>query len=588
MRLGWAKKGNSISYYVHKTIRVDGKNKSLVIKRLGSEKYICETYGVTDAKAWCKEQVLLMNEAEKEDSATFNIELCASTDLAIDEQRRFNGGYLFLQDIYYELGLHKICRAISGSHSFEYDLNDIFSRLIYTRILYPSSKRNSFEESKRFIEQPSFELHDIYRSLSVVAEESDYIQSRLFKNSATIQKRNTQVIYYDCTNFYFEIDAAEDDKQFGKSKENRPLPIVGMGLFMDGDGIPISFSIYPGNRNEQKTMIPLEQKMLEQFDMSKFIVCTDAGLSSATNRVFNSYDGEDGMRGYITTQPIKTLKGFLQEWCLADDGWTLDGDDIRKKYKISELDEERDYDKIFYKTRWIKEEGIVHTDNGDKKQIIEQKLIVSYSIKYKYFLRHVREGQIERAKKLVESGEKTINKKKQNDPKRFIRTDHATKDGEVADKSLSYIDESVISDEEKYDGFYAVCTDLDESVSNIVKANKRRWEIEECFRIMKTDFEARPVYLNRQDRILAHFITCFIALIVYRYLEKKLGGKYTIDQILPTLQEMDFMKYEGKGYQPVYTRTGITDALHEAFGFCTSKQIVPIAKMRSIISHTKK
>ena len=588
MRLGWAKKGNSISYYVHKTIRVDGKNKSLVIKRLGSEKYICETYGVTDAKAWCKEQVLLMNEAEKEDSATFNIELCASTDLAIDEQRRFNGGYLFLQDIYYELGLHKICRAISGSHSFEYDLNDIFSRLIYTRILYPSSKRNSFEESKRFIEQPSFELHDIYRSLSVVAEESDYIQSRLFKNSATIQKRNTQVIYYDCTNFYFEIDAAEDDKQFGKSKENRPLPIVGMGLFMDGDGIPISFSIYPGNRNEQKTMIPLEQKMLEQFDMSKFIVCTDAGLSSATNRVFNSYDGEDGMRGYITTQPIKTLKGFLQEWCLADDGWTLDGDDIRKKYKISELDEERDYDKIFYKTRWIKEEGIVHTDNGDKKQIIEQKLIVSYSIKYKYFLRHVREGQIERAKKLVESGEKTINKKKQNDPKRFIRTDHATKDGEVADKSLSYIDESVISDEEKYDGFYAVCTDLDESVSNIVKANKRRWEIEECFRIMKTDFEARPVYLNRQDRILAHFITCFIALIVYRYLEKKLGGKYTIDQILPTLQEMDFMKYEGKGYQPVYTRTGITDALHEAFGFCTSKQIVPIAKMRSIISQTKK
>lgn len=588
MRLGWSTSKNSVSYYAQKTIYVNGKGQSLVVKRFGSEKFICETYGVDDAKAWAKEQVRLLNEAEKEDSARFIFELCAGKDLVMDEQRRFNGGYLFLQDIYYELGLHKICRAISGRHSFEYDLNDIFSRLIYTRILYPSSKRNSFEESKRFIEQPSFELHDIYRSLSVVAEESDYIQSRLFKNSAAIQKRNTQVIYYDCTNFYFEIDAAEDDKQFGKSKENRPLPIVGMGLFMDGDGIPISFSIYPGNRNEQKTMIPLEQKMLEQFDMSKFIVCTDAGLSSATNRVFNSYDGEDGMRGYITTQPIKTLKGFLQEWCLADDGWTLDGDDIRKKYKISELDEERDYDKIFYKTRWIKEEGIVHTDNGDKKQIIEQKLIVSYSIKYKYFLRHVREGQIERAKKLVESGEKTINKKKQNDPKRFIRTDHATKDGEVADKSLSYIDESVISNEEKYDGFYAVCTDLDESVSNIVKANKRRWEIEECFRIMKTDFEARPVYLNRQDRILAHFITCFIALIVYRYLEKKLGGKYTIDQILPTLQEMDFMKYEGKGYQPVYTRTAITDALHEAFGFCTSKQIVPIAKMRNIISQTKK
>ncbi|MBQ7464513.1 MAG: IS1634 family transposase, partial [Lachnospiraceae bacterium] len=377
------------------------------------------------------------------------------------------------------------------------------------------------------------------------------------------------------------------DKQFGHRKENRSLPIVGMGLFMDMDGIPISFSIYPGNRNEQLTMIPLEKKMLENFDRSKFIVCTDAGLSSATNRVFNSYDGEDDMRGYITTQPIKTLKGFLQEWCMADDGWALDGDSSKKKYKISELDEERDKDKIFFKTRWIKEEGIVHTDRGDKKQIIEQKLIVSYSIKYKNFQRRIREGQIERAMRLVESGEKTINKKKQNAPKRFIKSDHATRDGEVAEKSVNYIDESITSDEEKYDGFYAVCTNLDDSVSSIVKANKRRWEIEECFRIMKTDFEARPVYLSRQDRILAHFITCFIALIVYRYLEKKLGDNYTVDQILPTLQEMDFMKYEGKGYQPVYTRTELTDALHEAFGFCTSKQIVPVAKMRNIISQTK-
>ena len=588
MRLGWAKTKYSVSYFAKKTVYVNGNNKDLVIKRFGSEKQICEKYGVTDAKAWCKEQIRLMNEAEKEDSAKFNIELCAGTDLVMDEQRRFNGGYLFLQDIYYELGLHKICRAISGRHLFEYDLNDILSRLIYTRILYPSSKKSSFEESKRFIEQPSFELHDIYRALSVVAEESDYIQSRLFKNSTAIQKRNTQVIYYDCTNFYFEIDADEDDKQYGKSKENRPLPIVGMGLFMDMDGIPISFSIYPGNKNEQMTMIPLEKKMLEKFDMSKFVVCTDAGLSSATNRVFNSYEGEDGMRAYITTQPIKTLKGFLQEWCMADDGWTLDGDNSGRKYKISELDEDLDKDKIFYKTRWIKEEGIIHTDKGDKKQTIEQKLIVSYSIKYRDFLRHVREGQIERAKKMVKAGEKTINKKKQNDPKRFIKTNHATKEGEVAEHAVSYIDESLIADEEKYDGFYAVCTNLDESVSNIVKANKRRWEIEECFRIMKTDFEARPVYLKRQERILAHFITCFIALIVYRYLEKKLDNKYTIDQIIPALQEMDFMKYEGKGYQPVYTRSVLTDDLHEAFGFCTSKQIVPVAKMKNIISQTKK
>lgn len=588
MRLGWSTSKNSISYYAQKTIYVNGKNKSHVVKRFGSEKYICETYGVTDAKAWAKEQVRLMNEAEKEDAAKFNIELCAGTDLVMDEQRRFNGGYLFLQDIYYELGLHKICRAIYGRHSFEYDLNDILSRLIYTRILFPSSKKSSFEESKRFLEQPSFELQDIYRALSVIAEESDYIQNRLFRNSCAVRKRNTQVIYYDCTNFYFEIDAAEDDKQFGKSKENRPLPVVGMGLFMDMDGIPISFSIYPGNRNEQLTMIPLEEKMLSMFDMSKFIVCTDAGLSSATNRVFNSYDGEDGMRGYITTQPIKTLKGFLQKWCLADDGWFLDGDTSGTKYKLSELDDEADGDNIYYKVRWIKEEGLIHTDRGDRKEVIEQKLIVSYSIKYRSFQRHVREGQIERARKLVEEGYTSAGKKKQNDPKRFIKTDHATKDGEVAELSASYIDQSVIDDEEKYDGFYAVCTNLDDSVSSIVRTNRRRWEIEECFRIMKTDFEARPVYLKCQDWILAHFITCFISLIVYRYLEQKLDNKYTIDQILPTLAEMDFLKYEGKGYQPVYTRTGITDALHGAFGFYTSKQIVPVKKMRNICSQTKK
>ena len=588
MRLGWTTGKYSVTYRAVKTVRINGKNKTLIVKSFGSEKQICEKYGVTDAKAWAKEQVRLMNEAEKEDSAKFNIELCTGTDLVMDEQRRFNGGYLFLQDIYYELGIHKICRAISGRHLFEYDLNDILSRLIYTRILYPSSKKSSFEESKRFIEQPSFELHDIYRSLSVLAEESDYIQSRLFKNSSEIRERRTQVIYYDCTNFYFEIDAAEDDKQFGKSKENRPLPIVGMGLFMDMDGIPISFSIYPGNRNEQTTMIPLEKKMISDFDMSKFIVCTDAGLSSATNRIFNTYDKTDGMRAYITTQPIKTLKDFLQEWCLEDDGWYLEGDSSGKKYKISELNDECDREKIFYKTRWIKEEGIVHTDRGDRKQIIEQKLIVSYSIKYRDYQRHVRAGQIERARSLVDSGGKTINKKRQNDPKRFIKTDHVTRDGEIAELSSSYIDQSVIEAEEKYDGFYAVCTNLDDSVSSIVKINKRRWEIEECFRIMKTDFEARPVYLKRQDRIMAHFITCFIALIVYRYLERKLDNKYTIDQILPTLQEMDFMKYEGKGYQPFYTRTKITDALHEAFGFCTSKQIVPISKMRNICSSTKK
>lgn len=588
MRLGWTKTKYSVSYYVQKTIYVNGKNKSQVVKRLGSEKYICETYGVTDAKAWAKEQVRLMNEAEKEDSAKFNIELCAGTDLAMEEQRRFNGGYLFLQDIYYELGLHKICRAISARHLFEYDLNDILSRLVYTRILFPSSKKSSLKDSKRFLEAPSFELHDVYRSLSVIAQESDYIQSRLFKNSSSLAERKTGVIYYDCTNFYFETEQAEDDKQYGVSKENRPLPIVEMGLFMDMEGIPIAFGISPGNDNEQNTLIPLEKKMIEKFDMSKFVICTDAGLSSAANRHFNSYDKEDGCRSFITTQSVKKLKAHLKKWALDPEGWQLCGSPSGRLYDIRELDETGDKEKLFYKSRWIKERSKIKENGKTKTVEIEQQLIVTYSIKYREYLRSIRNGQIERAEKMVQSGETACTKKRQNDPKRFIRTDHATADGEAAEKSASYIDKKKIEFEEQYDGFYAVCTNLEDKPETIVRVNKQRWEIEECFRIMKTDFEARPVYVKRQERILAHFITCFIALIVYRYLEKKLGGKYTISQIISTLQEMDFIKYVGKGYQPVYTRTPLTDALHEAFGFCTSKQIIPIKKMKNICSQTKK
>lgn len=588
MRLGWAKKGNSVSYYVHKTIRVDGKNKSLVIKRFGSEKYICETYGVTDAKAWAKEEVRKMNEAEQEETPSFSIELNAGTDLTMNDQRCFNGGYLFLQDIYYELGIDKICAAIHTRHDFNYNLNSILSRLLYTRILYPSSKLSAYKDSQRFIEQPDFDLHQIYRALSVLAEESEYIQSRLFKNSMRIAKRRTEVIYYDCTNFYFEIEEAEDDKQFGVSKENRPLPIVEMGLFMDRDGIPLAFCINPGNKNEQQSLIPLEKTLLEKFDMSQFIVCTDAGLSSNSNRIFNTYSKEEGTRDFITTQSVKKLKKTYKDWALSPEGWYCYDDSISRKYNLENLDEDKDLEKTYYKSRWIKEKVEITVDGMKKKVELEQQLIVTYSIKYRNYLRSIRNQQIERALKSVENGAKAVEKKRQNDPKRFIKANHATKDGEVADKTVYYIDEDSIAKEEMYDGFYAVCTSLDDKAEAIVKINQRRWEIEECFRIMKTEFQARPVYLKRKERIIAHFITCFIALILYRYLEKKLDNRYTCSQIIDTLQEMNFIKYEGKGYQPTYTRTELTDALHEAFGFCTSKQIVPIKKMKNICSETKK
>lgn len=588
MRLGWTTGKYSTTYRAVKTIRVNGKNKTLIVKNFGSDKHICETYGVSDAKAWAKEEVRKMNEEENEETPSFSIELNAGTDLAMNDQRCFNGGYLFLQDIYYELGLDKICAAIRTRHDFDYNLNSILSRLLYTRILYPSSKLSAYKDSQRFIEQPDFELHQIYRALSVLAKESEYIQSRLFKNSMQIAKRRTEVIYYDCTNFYFEIEEAEDDKQYGVSKENRSLPIVEMGLFMDRDGIPLAFCINPGNENEQQSLIPLEKTLLEKFDMSQFIVCTDAGLSSNSNRIFNTYSKEEGTRDFITTQSVKKLKKVYKDWALSPEGWHCYGDSISKKYHLENLDEDKDLEKTYYKSRWIKEKVTITVDGVKKKVELEQQLIVTYSIKYRNYLRSIRNRQVERALKAVENGAKAVEKKRQNDPKRFIKADHATKDGEVADKTVYYVDEASIVKEEMYDGFYAVCTSLDDKAEAIVKVNQRRWEIEECFRIMKSEFQARPVYLKRKDRIVAHFITCFIALILYRYLEKKLGNRYTCSQILDTLQEMNFMKYEGKGYQPTYTRTELTDALHEAFGFCTSKQIVPIKKMKNICSVTKK
>lgn len=574
MRLGYSRSKNSIFYYAQKTVYVDGKNKSMIVKKFGSEKYICDTYGVTDAKAWAQEQVALMNLAEKEETAPVSIDFSPVKSLEDNTQRCFNGGYLFLQDIYYELGLDRISKAVAKKHGFKYNLNSILSRLIYARILYPASKRSTYEDSHKFIEHPDFELHQIYRALSVIAEESDYIQGTLFKNSMKLSKRKTGVIYYDCTNFYFEIGQAEDDKQYGVSKENRPLPIVEMGLFMDAEGIPLAFCINPGNRNEQLSLIPLEEKLLANFDMSRFVVCTDAGLSSTGNRKFNA--DKDGNRAFVTTQSIKKLKKHLKDWTLDVTGWKLSGDSEDTRYDISSIDETEYKDSIFYKSRWIKEDGL------------EQQLIVTYSVKYRDYQRTIRSRQIERALKTLKNGKASVESKRQNDPKRFIKAAHATKEGEVADNTVYYIDETIVKEEEIYDGFYAVCTNLEDDAQAIVKINKRRWEIEECFRIMKSEFDARPVYLQDSERIKAHFMTCFIALIVYRYLEKKLDEKYTCSQLIDCLQEMNFLRFEGKGYIPTYTKTKLTDDLHAAFGFNTATEIIPIMKMKNICAQTKK
>ncbi len=422
----------------------------------------------------------------------------------------------------------------------------------------------------------------------MLAEENDFIQSELYKNSQKVVERRNDILYYDCTNYYFELEEADDLRRYGKSKQHQPLPIVGMGLFMDHDGIPLAFDIYPGNKNEQPTLKPLEKKILSDYGLDQIIICTDAGLSSKTNRKFNdkSINGER-LRSFITTQSVKQLPGYLKEFALDPEGWHIIGS--KKTYNINELDEDEFYDEVFYKDRWIKE------DLSDRKirkgaKPLEQHLIVSFSIKYRNYQAKIRQGQIDRAQELIDSGKYKQRPKNQNDPHRFIAKDTMTEEGEVCKVEIPYLNTDLITEEEKYDGFYAVCTNLDDmGIDEIIRINKKRWEIEECFRIMKTEFKARPVYLQREDRIKAHFLTCFISLFVYRILEKKLYEKYTVEEIITTLRDMNMHRPGDKlGYNPAYTRTDLTDDLHAACGFRTDYEIITDINMKKVIRESKK
>lgn len=569
MKVSISKSKNTIIYYLSKSVRVGNKTTTKTVEKIGTHEEIKKICGDMDPLDWAKDYAAKRTAEEKSHKQDIIMRYSSSALIDKNIRRSCNAGYLFLQDIYYSLGIHQICDSISKKYKFDYDLNDILSMLVYSRIIAPGSKLSSLESAQGFLEQPKCELHQVYRALEVIAKENDFFQAELYKNSQNAINRKKEVLYYDCTNYYFEIEDEDEFRKYGVSKEHRPNPIIQMGMFMDADGIPLAFSLFDGSQNEQPSMSPLEQKIIKDFGTSDFIVCTDAGLSSTANRKFNSIQG----RGFVTTQSIKKLKGFLRDFCLEDDGWYLPGSN--KKYKLSELDEETDYDKIFYKDRWMNENNL------------EQHLIVTYSLKYRNYQRIIRDRQIERAKKIVESPSK-LTKNRANDPKRFIEQGHCTSDGEVASKTITSLNQEQIDNEEKYDGLYAVCTNLEYDVSSIIKINQKRWEIEECFRIMKTEFKARPVYLSRKDRITAHFTTCFTALVIYRILEQKLNEKYTCEQLIETIRSMDMMIAPGEGYIPTYTRTDITDALHDAFGFRTDYQITSQKNMRKILNQTKK
>lgn len=566
---------NNKDVYINQSYRKEnGKSSSRIYKKLGKFNTLLEEFSGDQEKmmAWAKEEAKKETELYNQRNGKVIVEFSKTACIPKDEIRSFHIGYLFLQSLCTQLRFDKICRAIKSRHKFKYDLNAILTDLIYARVLSPASKLGSYEFCQTLLEPPKYSLPDVYRALSVIAEESDFIQSELYKNSNFLHPRDKRILYYDCTNYYFEIEEESESKRYGKSKENRPNPIVTMGLFMDADGIPLAFDMFPGNQNEQTTLKPLELKILQDFNCSEFIFCSDAGLGSAGNRRFNSL----GNRSYIITHSLKKMKKEDKDIALNPTQFRKVGSknfiDLRT---LDETDEEV-YNSIYYKE--------VPVVTGE----MDETLIVTYSPKYKAYQRKIRTRQIERAEKIIASPGRKCKGKNQNDPMRFVKKTSITPDGEIAEKQVYNIDEEQIQKEEIYDGFYAVITNLEGDVSEIIKINKQRWEIEENFRIMKTEFEARPVYVRRDDRIKAHFMTCFISLLIYRLLEKKIGSNYTSNQILETIRSMRMtLLNTASGYIPSYTRTELTDKLHKTFNFRTDYEFITKSSMRTIIKETK-
>ncbi|MBQ8892072.1 MAG: IS1634 family transposase [Bacilli bacterium] len=607
---------NTKSYSIIEDYKRNGKRTTRVIDNIGNYEKVSKLANEEgiDVDTWLNNYLINFKREHNIPIPTemneITIKKYANKLIPSNITNKFNVGYLFLEDIYYSLKLDKICKIISQKYKFEFNLNEVLSNLIYSRIIYPSSKLKTYELSKSFIETPKYNLNNLYRGLTYLNKDLDYIQKELYNNSKLVVDRNTRIIYYDCTNYYFDISEEDDLRKYtGNAKDKKAKPVVGMGLFLDGKGYPIAMNIFPGNANESTTLIPLQEKIIgidpvtkieiEGFDLEndKTIICTDAAMCTDEIKKFNIKDG----KAFVITQSIKKLKEEYKNEVFEDDNWRIVGD-LKHIYKLSDILNDEDkcrehYETIFYK--------IVQTETAH----VVQDLIVTFQIKYRDYLRNVRNGQIERAKNKIKAntdGKKIKLSNNPNDYRRLIKEDVTTitkkikKKTTTNDNSLneekqkekynySYsIDNDIIREEEKYDGYYGVTTNLNGDIEAILNISKNRWEIEENFRILKSDFESGDIYLSREDRITAHFLTCFISLLIYRILENKLDYKYTNTQIIDKLREMEVYEEKGVGYSPAYVRNDLTDDLHKAFGFRTDYEIINYENFEKIFKQLKK
>lgn len=577
-------------YYIVKGFRdKDGKDTSKNVRRLGTFSEIREREGVSDPWMWIKGELDKENNLDRENKRKVSVSLCPDKIIEKDVRRLFNIGYLPLQKLYYELGIGLINDGIVRRSGFRYDLDEIVRQIVLGRILWPCSKLQTWEKSSKMALCKPVSLHQYYRSLIVVADNLEYIQQRLYHYTKDILGRETSIIYYDCTNFFFESIKETELRKPGASKENRRTPIVQFGIFMDADGLPLAFCINPGNTNEQSTLAPLERMIGEKMDINEFVMCTDAGLSSFENRLENDSDS----RKFITVQSVRTLpekgdknrSGGMKTWALEPTGWKLPHEESLE-YDIRTLDPEKDRDSIYYKERWYKT-----VKDGET---LEQRIIVSYSLKYREYQRNRRTLNIAHAEKAIRNGNAAPNPK---DFRKYITSLKVTDQGEIIESAGSSIDWDRIREEERYDGFYAVCTNLEKhedrngklrhTIREILDINRARWEIEESFRIMKLQMKARPVYLQNDRCVKAHFALCFLSLFVLRVLEHRMPG-VTTDTLLESIRTMDALKVDGEGYIPTFTRTRTTDRLFDISGFRLDSQIIMLKKLKSINAMTRK
>lgn len=598
MRLTFSRPQRPHTIYIQESFRdKDGKSTSRKIETLGTEEDIERKYGCPDGLQWARDYVARLNEEKRQGKEKVRVDLSPSERIRTGEQVEYSCGDLLLLPIYNGLGLPEVCAGILSGTKVKYDLSGILETLVILRILCPCSKLASHALGQKRIRRMTCDLEDVYRALTLLSSHIDDIQAAVWKNSQKLVSRDTRVIFYDCTNYYFEIEdndpagidprhpgRPEGIRRRGKSKEHRPNPIVQMGLLMDSDGIPLSFIIFAGNESEQPSLQKIEEMVAKKFGLNEFVISTDAGLSSEDNRRYNMSEG----REYIAVQSLPKLPEADREMALDPRGWhiafrdrelgPLDPSDPRRDtFRLDEIDMDAERH-----TRFYKEIVVNKRLDGKKDSERAERVIVTYSHDFALYLKHKREERRKAAERIV-SKRQTSPRQSQNDPRKYVETVYVTAEGEAAEHILMGINQKVIEQEERLDGFYAYATSLDDDAVDVLRARSFHYEIEHLFRTTKSFLDSRPVYLQRSDRIRSHFLICFLAMVMLKILQKKVDmPDVSIDRLISTLRGFRLAYIKGAGYIPLFERDELTDRLQEVNGICVDTQIVRQKTLNSL------